>query len=251
MTAERETEPADLDVGALRAVLLVGGKGTRLRPYTATFPKPLVPLGDRPILEILVGRLLRSGIRDIVLALGHLGELVQAYFSQRPELLAELDLSYVHEDEPLGTAGALSLVPGINDTFLVMNGDVLTDLDFTDLVRFHRRSGALLTIATHRRVVQIDLGVLELDDGDRVVGYLEKPSYAHHVSMGVYVFEPVVLDYMEPGAHLDFPDLVLRLLADDRRVAAYVTDALWLDIGRPDDYAAAQDLIASDPESFR
>jgi NDP-sugar pyrophosphorylase family protein len=248
------TEPAregGLDVGALRAVLLVGGKGTRLRPYTATFPKPLVPLGDRPILEILVGRLLRSGIRDIVLAIGHLGELVQAYFTHRPDLLAQMDLSYVHEDEPLGTAGALSLVSGVDETFLVMNGDVLTDLDFADLVAFHRRSGALLTIATHRRVVQIDLGVLELDDGDRVVGYLEKPTYAHNVSMGVYVFEPAVLDYMEPGAHLDFPDLVLRLLDDGQHVAAYVTDSLWLDIGRPDDYAAAQELIAGDPEAFR
>jgi NDP-sugar pyrophosphorylase family protein len=241
----------DLDVGSLRAVLLVGGKGTRLRPYTATFPKPLVPLGDRPILEILVRRLQRSGIEHIVLAIGHLGELVQAYFTHRPDLLAQMDLSYVHEDEPLGTAGAVSLVPGLNETFLVMNGDVLTDLSFADLVEFHRRSGALLTIATHRRVVKIDLGVLELDDGDKVVGYVEKPSYDHHVSMGVYVFEPTVLDYMEPGAYLDFPDLVLRLLADDCHVAAYVTDALWLDIGRPDDYAAAQDLIASDPEAFR
>jgi NDP-sugar pyrophosphorylase family protein len=241
----------DLDVGSLRAVLLVGGKGTRLRPYTATFPKPLVPLGDRPILEILVGRLLRSGIRDIVLAIGHLGELVQAYFTHRPDLLEQMKLSYVHEDEPLGTAGALSLLSDVDETFLVMNGDVLTDLDFADLVRFHRRSGAMLTIATHRRVVQIDLGVLELDDGDRVVGYLEKPSYAHHVSMGVYVFEPAVLDCMEPGAHLDFPDLVLRLLADGHHVAAYVTDCLWLDIGRPDDYAAAQELIAGDPELFR
>jgi NDP-sugar pyrophosphorylase family protein len=251
MSAERAALEGDLDVGSLRAVLLVGGKGTRLRPYTATFPKPLVPLGDRPILEILVRRLLRSGIRDIVLAIGHLGELVQAYFSHRPDLLAQMHLTYVHEDEPLGTAGALSLVPGIDQTFLVMNGDVLTDLDFAELVAFHRRRGALLTIATHRRVVQIDLGVLELGDDDRVVGYLEKPTYAHPVSMGVYVFEPAVLDYMEPGAHLDFPDLVLRLLAAGDPVAAYVTDCLWLDIGRPDDYAAAQELIADDPEVFR
>lgn len=250
MSTEREPR-RDIDVGSLRAVLLVGGKGTRLMPYTATFPKALVPLGDRPILEILLQRLRRSGIEHIVLAIGHLGELVQAYFSHRPDLLEQIDLSYVHEDEPLGTAGALSLVSGISETFLVMNGDVLTDLSFTDLVAFHRQRGAELTIATHNRVVKIDLGVLELGDRDQVVGYLEKPTYGYNVSMGIYVFEPTVLEYMEPGAYLDFPDLVLRLLADKRHVAAYVTDSLWLDIGRPDDYAAAQELVAADPEAFR
>ena len=184
----------DVDIGSLLAVVLVGGKGTRLMPYTATFPKPLVPLGDRPILEILLQRLLRAGIGHVVLAVGHLGELVEAYFSSRPNLLAQLDLSYLHEDEPLGTAGALSLLSGVTDTFLVMNGDVLTDLNFTDLLAFHRAAAGRSSRSPRTAAsVAIDLGVLELADGDQVVGYLEKPSYGYNVSMGIYVFEPTVL----------------------------------------------------------
>src|SRR4051794_32426310 len=147
----------------MRAVILAGGRGTRLRPFTASFPKPLVPLGDRPVIELLIRNLVSAGICDITLTLGHLAELVQAYFHNRRRLPAELNLNYVVEDEPTGTAGSLALVPDLNDTFLVMNGDLLTDLDFNRLLAFHREQGAALTIATQRRHVKIDLGVLEFD----------------------------------------------------------------------------------------
>lgn len=227
----------------MRAVILAGGRGTRLWPFTASFPKPLVPLGDTPVLEVLIRSLLRSGICDITLTLGHLAELVQAYFGHRGNRLSPLNLSYVVEEEPTGTAGSLALVEGLTDTFLVMNGDLLTDLDFNTLVAFHREHSAALTIATQRRHVKIDLGVLEFDQSARIVDYIEKPEHSYHVSMGVYVYEPRVLRHITPGQYLDFPDLVLRLLGAGERVCAYVTDCLWLDIGRPDDYARAQELV--------
>jgi NDP-mannose synthase len=236
----REPGPA----AGLRAVILAGGKGTRLQPFTVNFPKPLMPLGDTPVLEVLIQRLIHCGITDITLTLGHLAELVKAYFDHRHQLVRQITLRYVEEEEPTGTAGSLGLVTGLDDTFLVMNGDLLTNLDFDALVQFHREQKALLTIATHARRVKIDLGVLQFDDDYRITGYLEKPETTYHVSMGIYVYEPAVLQYVEPGQYLDFPDLVLRLLAHGERVCAYPNDSLWLDIGRPDDYAKAQQLFS-------
>lgn len=226
----------------MRAVILAGGKGTRLRPFTASFPKALVPLGERPVLEVLIEHLGRHGIHDITLTLGHLAALVRTYFEQNEALKATTRFAYVQESEPTGTAGSLALVPGLTETFLAMNADLLTDIDFGALVRHHREQQAILTIATHTRKVRMELGVIDIADDGTVRDYHEKPETSHQVSMGVYVYEPRVLDYIEPGAYLDFPALVLRLLERGERVAAYRTDCLWLDIGRPDDYARAQEL---------
>jgi NDP-sugar pyrophosphorylase family protein len=244
------TDGARTAMRDLRAVILVGGKGTRLFPYTATFPKPLLPIGERPIRELLIRRRVIAEVHDVVLALGHHGELVQAYLGQRDTLLGDVDLSYVQEREPLGTAGALALVPGLGDTFLMLNGDVLTDIDLSALVACHRQSGATLTIGVHRRRVKFDLGILQLDGDERVIGYLEKPEQTYDVSMGVYVMEPSALAHVEPGVYLDFPYLVQRMLQRGEPVAAFVTDCLWLDIGRPDDYATAQELYDFDPDAF-
>jgi NDP-sugar pyrophosphorylase family protein len=234
----------------LRAIILAGGKGTRLRPFTVNFPKPLVPLGDTPVLEVLIRRLIRYGITDITLTLGHLAELVKAYFDHRQKLREQLTLRYVVEDEPTGTAGSLALVPGLDETFLTMNGDLVTNLDFDGLIKFHREQGAILTIATHERQVKLDLGVLEFDTHHRITNYLEKPQSSYHVSMGIYVYEPAVLKYIKPGQHMDFPELVLQLLAQGERVCAYPSDCLWLDIGRPDDYARAQQIFSEETEAF-
>ena len=234
----------------MRAIILAGGRGTRLRPFTASFPKPLVPLGDTPVVELLIRSLLRHGIYDVTLSLGYLAELVQAYFHHRQRLLTKLNLTYVVEEAPSGTAGSLALVEGLNDTFLVLNGDLLTDLNFNNLISFHRENGAALTIATQRRNVKIDFGVLEFDEAARITDYVEKPEHFYNVSMGVYVYEPSVLRYVVAGEYLDFPDLVLRLLADRQRVCAYVTDCLWLDIGRPDDYERAQEMIETHKDRF-
>lgn len=234
----------------MRAVILAGGKGTRLFPFTANFPKPLMPLGDTPVLEVLIRRLVRCGVRDITLSVGHLSELIKSYFEHRRSLTSEINLRFIEEEEPLGTAGSLALVPGLDKTFLAMNGDLLTDLDFKQLLHFHRQQGSILTIATHAREVVVDLGVVEFDEQFKLTGYREKPRKTFHVSMGVYVYEPAVLRYIEPHRHLDFPELVLRLLDAGERVSAYLNDSLWLDIGNPADYARAQELFAERKEAF-
>jgi len=245
LTIEQRGDP--LVQGAakgMRAVILAGGKGVRLRPFTVNFPKPLMPLGDHPILEVLIRRLMAFGITDVTLTLGHLAELIKAYFHTHNRLTAQVRLRYVEEDEPTGTAGSLASVPDLDDTFLVMNGDVLTDLDFDALVSFHRRQRAALTIAAHRRLVKIDLGVLKCADDYRIIGYNEKPELSYNVSMGIYVYEPSVLKFIAPEKYLDFPDLVLKLIAAREKVCAMPCDCLWLDIGQPDDYARAQEIYA-------
>ena len=234
----------------IRAVVLAGGKGTRLQPFTASFPKPLVPLDNTPIIEVLLLRLIRCGITDITITLGHLAELVKAYFDHRRSLVEQMNLQFVEEEEPTGTAGSLSLVPGLDSTFLVMNGDLLTNLDFRELVRFHHEQNAALTIATHRRSVKVDLGLLEFDSNLRITNFIEKPENVYQVSMGIYVYEPSVLKHIEHGKYLDFPELVLRLIARGERVCAFPSDALWLDIGRPDDYARAQELYSQQRGDF-
>jgi NDP-sugar pyrophosphorylase family protein len=221
----------------VKALVLAGGKGTRLAPYTKILPKPLMPIGDMPILEILLRQMQRAGIDEVVLTVGHLAGLLQAFFQDGSQL--GLNISYSVEDRPLGTAGPLSLVSGLDETFLVANGDVLTTLDLRSLVDYHHERGAAATIATHVRKVHIDLGVIQFDDDNRLVGYIEKPTYELQVSMGIYVFEPRVLEYIEYKTYLDFPDLVLRLIEAGEVVVGYPFTGYWQDLGRPDDYEQA------------
>jgi NDP-sugar pyrophosphorylase family protein len=221
----------------MRAVILAGGRGTRLYPYTITFPKPLMPIGDVPILEVIIRQLRHYGIGDLTLAVGHLAELIMAYFGDGSRFGVHIE--YSKEDQPLGTAGPLALIPRLDETFMVMNGDVLTTLDYRELLDYHRSHGGAATIASHKRDARIDLGVIEADEGGRVTAYIEKPTYHYLVSMGIYVFEPSVLRHVEPGQRLDFPELVWRLLEAGDRVQVYPYDGYWLDIGRPDDYGQA------------
>ncbi len=172
----------------MRAVILAGGLGTRLRPYTTVLPKPLVPVGDRPILEHILRQLGAAGVDHVDLCVSHLGELIQVYFSQSHAVPDGMELAWHWEDEPLGTAGALRVVPDLDGTFIAMNGDVLTTLDYRALVECHRERGAALTIATYRKQVNIDLGVIDSADGF-VTGYREKPTLDYDVSMGIYVYE--------------------------------------------------------------
>jgi NDP-mannose synthase len=225
-----------------RAVILAGGLGTRLRPYTTILPKPLMPVGDRPILDIVIRQLARAQFEQVTIATGYLAELIEAFFGNGSRHGIPID--YFREDEPLGTVGALSLIDGLDEHFLVMNGDVLTDLDYRALLDGHAAGEQALTIAAHRREVQISLGVMHFDDeadSGRVTGYSEKPTFDYEVSMGVYCFAPRVIDLITPGERLDFPDLVLRLIAAGEPVRAWRSDRYWLDIGRADDYEQAQD----------
>lgn len=232
----------------MKAVILAGGKGTRLRPYTTIFPKPLVPVGDKPILEIVLSQLKRAGIIDIVLAVGHLAELIQAFFGDGKKF--GLNISYSMEDKPLGTAGPLSLISGLNSNFIVMNGDLLTTLSYTNLINKHKKEKAAATIAVHKKDVKIDLGVLECDGQSCVKKYIEKPTYHYNVSMGIYVFSPEVLEYIPKGKYLDFPELIQILLNNGKKVFGYQSDDYWLDIGRQDDYQQAIETFESNKHLF-
>lgn len=232
----------------MRAVILAGGKGTRLRPYTTIFPKPLVPVGDKPILEIVLHQLKHAGIVDITLAVGHLAELIQAFFNNGERF--GLNISYSMEDKPLGTAGPLSLIDGLDSDFIVMNGDLLTTLSYTDLIKKHKEEKAAATIAVHKKDVKIDLGVLECNEQSCVNKYIEKPTYHYNVSMGVYVFSPRVLRYIRQGEYLDFPDLIQILLDKGEKVFGYQSEDYWLDIGRQDDYQQAIEAFESNKHLF-
>lgn len=221
----------------MRAVILAGGKGRRLLPYTTVFPKPLMPIGDMPILEVVLRQLKRHGFDRITMAVGHLSELLRAFFNDGKRF--GLDIDYSMEENPLGTAGPLSLISGLDEPFIVMNGDILTDLDYSNLFRHHRESGGIATIATHERSVKIDYGVLESAADGIIHGYTEKPSIQYRVSMGVYVFDPKVLVHIPRDAYLDFPELVKTLIRNGEKVFSYPFEGNWLDIGRPDDYEQA------------
>lgn len=232
----------------MKAIVLAGGKGARLVPYTTILPKPLMPIGDMPILEVMLLQMKSAGIKQVVLTVGHLSELLRAFFKDGSQL--GIDITYSYEDYPLGTAGPIALVEGIDETFLVSNGDVLTTLDLQDLIKFHREQNAIATIAAHHRQSKIDLGVIEKDGDCRIKGYIEKPVYDFLVSMGIYVFEPAVIPYITRNEYLDFPDLVKKLIAAGERVVGYEFNGYWEDLGRPDDYARASKDFVERREEF-
>lgn len=223
-----------------RAIVLAGGRGTRLAPYTSVLPKPLMPIGDRSILEVVIEQLASCGVVEVTLCVGHLSHLIEAVIGDGA--LYDVTIDYVREDQALGTAAPLRLVEGLDQTFIAMNGDILTMLHYCDLVRHHQEAGSILTIATRDRPIKIDYGVLHLRtnvDRNRVYRYEEKPEMTSTVSMGIYVLEPEALEYIPPEGHFDFPDLVHALLRAGERVQAYRYDGLWFDIGRRDDYERA------------
>jgi mannose-1-phosphate guanylyltransferase len=221
----------------MHAVILAGGKGVRLRPYTTTLPKPLVPIGDQySILEIVLHQLSQQGFTSVTLAIGHLGHLIRSYVGDGSRW--GMKITYATEESPLGTIGPLLALADLPQDFLVMNGDILTDLRFSDLLATHRASAAPLSVATYRREVNIDFGVLT-SSGGRVVEFTEKPTIDYRVSMGVYGVNRSVLERYEPGQTLGFDELVLDLLKDGSCPMDYAFDGYWLDIGRPDDYDRA------------
>lgn len=226
---------------ARRAVILAGGKGSRLSPYTTVLPKPLLPVGDRAILDVVVHQLRDFGFHEVTLAVGHLAHLVRAVMGDGSRLGVSID--YHEEPKPLGTVGPLATIEGLDESFLVMNGDVLTALDYASLLEIHRESGNALTIASHRRVVSTDYGVLHLEGENggtaRVTDFEEKPEIPYIVSMGVYALEPRALDHLDKDEYLDLPELVMRLLAAGDGVGSFLYDGYWLDIGRHEDYEKA------------
>lgn len=226
----------------MEAVILAGGKGTRLRPYTTTIPKPLMPIGEKAILDILIRQLCSAGVKKITLAVSHGADLISAFVGNGERF--GIDIRYSREEQPLGTVGPIRLIKDLPENFLVMNGDVLTDLNFGDLLLYHVRSNAILTISTFSRAQKIDFGVLDVDmENKQVIGFREKPVYDFRVSMGVYVFNQALLDRVPIGVPYGFDDLVLSMLKDRQPIHAYPYDGYWLDIGRPDDYDKANQDI--------
>ena len=223
----------------MRAVIMAGGRGTRLAPFTKVLPKPLIPLGDYPIVEIIMCQLRDAGYCDITLAVNYLADLFKAYFGDGSRL--ELNVDYSLETKRLGTAGPLSLINRPSDPFLMMNADLLTDLDFADMYDFHLRSDAAITMALYSREVKIDFGVIEVDDQSRIVACREKPTYNYLVNMGIYIVSPEVLDYVPYNEYYDFTTLVDAVRADGKNVMGYVFDGEWMDLGRIADFAKASE----------
>jgi NDP-sugar pyrophosphorylase family protein len=219
----------------MQAVILAGGKGRRLLPYTTVLPKPLMPIGDYPIIEVILRQLSHSGFNRISICTGYLHELIHAYLDTNKNLGVMIE--YTHEQEPLGTIGPLRLIGDLDDTFLVMNGDILTDIDYRKLFDGHKKSGAIATVATYQRDVNIDFGVLERNDANRITAFREKPTFHFDVSMGIYVFSKRILEYVPAGIPFGFDQLMYSLIEKNETVNSFPFSGYWLDIGRPDDYA--------------
>jgi NDP-sugar pyrophosphorylase family protein len=232
----------------MQGVILAGGQGTRLRPFTATIPKPLLPLGDIPIVEVVIRQLAASGVRRIAIALGHLAHLFTAVVGDG--LRFGVEIRYFPEEHPLGTAGPLRLIPELEEPFLVMNGDVLTTLDYNRLITAHIQSDAAATIAVRQRDVKIDFGVIAATPDGLLEDYLEKPVISYKVSMGISVLSRRCLDLIPEHSKFDMPDLMLALKTRGYVVRALQTDCYWQDIGRVDDYELASADFQRDPSRF-
>ncbi len=234
----------------MQAIIMAGGKGSRLHPYSALFPKPLMPLGDKPILEILLGRLRAAGVTEAIIAVNHLRHLIEAFFGDGSRF--GLDITYSVEDRPLGTAGPMGpLLDRLGEEFILTNGDLLTTLDIGRMVAEHRARGADATIGTYERELRSEFGLLDVDETMRMTGYREKPVYRHLVSMGIYVLRrEAVRRWLTPGEPLDMPALMEAMRRAGQLVLCHRQDCFWLDIGRPDDFAEAQRIVERDPQAF-
>ncbi|MDP4281274.1 MAG: sugar phosphate nucleotidyltransferase [Bacteroidota bacterium] len=223
----------------MKAVILAGGKGTRLKPYTTAIPKPLVPIGEKAILEVLINRLKQYGVDEIFICLNHFAEIIMAFLGDGSRF--GIKVHYSLEDKPLGTVAPICLIKDLPENFLVMNGDLLTDLNFSVLYKYHLESDSLITVSAYERSTKIDFGVIEVNDQNKATGFLEKPEYKFLVSMGVYVMNRRVLDFVPPDTFYGFDNLMTTLLKEKQPVNIFRYKGYWLDIGRPDDYEKANE----------
>jgi len=234
----------------MQALILAGGKGTRLKPYTTVLPKPLMPVGDLPVLEIIIRQLKHFGVTDIIVAAGYLNHLLQSFFQDGERL--GVPISYSIEKAPLGTAGPIALAfDRLQEHFLVMNGDLLTTLNYRNIVDFHIAQGAAATIGLYQRSVAIDFGVIETDGDHRLANYIEKPTYHFAVSMGINVFSKNAIEALvRHGEYLDIPQLMLQLKEAGQPVCCYSEPCSWLDIGRIEDYQEANETFEQRKAEF-
>lgn len=231
-----------------RAVILAGGKGTRLRPYTVVLPKPLMPIGDFPILEVIIRQLASQGFDHVTMAVNHQAEIIKAFFTDGSKWGLKVDYSL--EDEPLGTMGPLKLIRDLPEDFLVMNGDILTDLDYTAFFDGHIGRKGIFTVSSFVRDQRIDYGVLETDGNGQLRGFREKPVSRHEVSMGIYMVNRTAVDVIPAQRTYGFDDLMLELIRRKLTVSVVPHSGYWLDIGRPDDYSAAIEVFDANDGRF-
>tara|TARA_B110000438_G_C15544842_1_gene534363 strand:- start:78 stop:764 length:687 start_codon:yes stop_codon:yes gene_type:complete len=222
----------------MKAVILAGGKGTRLRPYTTNFPKPLMPIDNKPILEIVINQLKNCGITDITITVGHLAELIMAYFGDGRDF--GVSINYSKEKKALGTAGPLSLIKEtIDSNFLLMNGDVLTDINFKDFIEYHEKNKNIATIGVSQRKVNIDFGVVEIGKDLNIKEWNEKPVIDYFVSMGIYALNPEIIELLPNDQIFNLPDLIIKAKDQGHLISSYNHKGYWLDIGREEDYIEA------------
>ncbi len=221
----------------MQAVLVAGGKGKRLQPYTLTIPKPLIPIGDEPIMEVIIRQLLKNGFKKIHVCIGYMGELIQSYFGDGSKY--NVTITYSHETKPLGTVGPIALVDSLDEHFIVMNGDTLCDIDYRDFLNQHSRSGCRLTIATYAKKVKIELGVMEFDPNKKLKAYIEKPTLQYNVSTGIYAMSRDILSLIPKNEYFDFPTLVKLLLEKKIDVQTIEHKGIWHDLGSIESFETA------------
>jgi NDP-sugar pyrophosphorylase family protein len=231
-----------------RAIILAGGKGTRLKPYTVSLPKPLVPLGDKPILELIIGQLKKYGFTHITLTVNHMADIIKAFFGDGSKW--DIKIDYTFETKALSTMGPLTLVEDLPENFLVMNGDVLTDLDFAIFYEDHLKSGSIFTISSHQRAEMIDYGLLHKNENNELVKFEEKPKYDFLVSMGVYMASKRILDYIPKDTFFGFDHLMYKLIEENKLPYIHEFSGYWLDIGRPSDYEIAVNKVENKEIGF-
>lgn len=228
----------------MKVVIQCGGLGSRLRPYTMVLPKPLMPVKSKPVLELLLKWLRRNDVQEVFITTGYLGHIIKSFCGDGSQWA--MQINYTQENEPLGTIGPLGLLRDqLDDTFLVINGDVLTDLSLHAFIEAHRRQRGLVTVATAQRKTKIDFGVIE-QVSSRIVGFKEKPILSNLMSMGIYCMQPDVLKHIPENVPFGFDDLILAMLGRGLPAYTFQHDGLWLDIGRVEDFQSAQDLSWDD-----
>jgi len=236
----------------MQAVILAGGRGTRLLPYTVVFPKPMLPVGGQPIIQTIVTQLAKAGFRDIVISLGYLGDMIELFFREKKNCPAGVQIRYVRESEPLGTAGALSLIGDLSENFLVVNGDILSSLCYREMYEYHLKKKSILTVAVGRKEVSINLGVLTLDANEKVTKFEEKPTYFFSDNMGIYVYSREAVRYLEKNKRTDVNILIQRLIDDQKPVYGFRSNEpyYWIDIGQHAEYEKANIEFEKHKEKF-